>query len=106
MAAAQTLAWALAAKADFGIAPMIAASPMTCTPGRKVDSNAHGSTGHHKLRSATPATVAIRPARCGGITLATAALCSTNSVFSVMVAGSTEMTLPPFDSGTHSIRPG
>jgi hypothetical protein len=43
-AAAQTLAWALAAKADFGIAPAIAASPMTwmlaCrrdSKGRRVD---------------------------------------------------------------------
>jgi hypothetical protein len=29
IAAAQTLAWALAANADFGIAPAIAASPIT-----------------------------------------------------------------------------
>src|SRR5687767_3100345 len=106
MATAQTLACALAENADFGIAPMIAASPMTCMPGRSFDSKDTGSTGHQPLRSATPAASAMRPARCGGITLATAALCCANSVTKVIVEGSTDVTLPPFDSDTHSSRPG
>ena len=74
MAAAQTLAWALAAKADFGMPPMIAASPSTWMPGRSVDSKVTGSTGHQPVRSATPACAAMAPAFCGGMTLATAAL--------------------------------
>ena len=41
IAAAQTLAWALAAKADFGIAPAIAASPMTWMLGCSFDSKRH-----------------------------------------------------------------
>ena len=42
-----------------------------------------GSTGHQPVRSATPAAAAMRPARCGGMTLATSALCSPNSVTKV-----------------------
>ena len=72
-AAAQTLAWALAANADFGMAPAIAASPMTWMFGCSFDSNVTGSIGHQPVRSATPAASAMRPARCGGMTLATAA---------------------------------
>ena len=73
-AAAHSLACALAAKADFGIAPAIAASPMTWTPGCRRDSKVIGSIGHHPVWSATPAISAICPARCGGMTLATSAL--------------------------------
>src|SRR5712671_5070090 len=105
-AAAQTFACEFAAKADLGIAPAIAASPMTWMFGWSFDSKVDGSIGHQPLRSATPAASAMRPAFCGGMTLATAALCCAKSVTSVLVAGSTEVTLPPLDSGTHSTMPG
>ncbi len=85
---------------------MIAASPSTWMLGRSVDSKATGSTGHQPVRSATPACAAMAPAFCGGITLATAALWLANSVVRVSVAGSTDVTLPPWLSGTHSIMPG
>ena len=38
IALAQTFAWALAENADFGMAPMMAASPMTWMPGTRRDS--------------------------------------------------------------------
>ncbi len=53
-APAQTLAWALAVKADFGMAPPIAASPMTWMPGTRRDSKLTGSIGHQPVWSATP----------------------------------------------------
>src|SRR5262249_60940127 len=74
-AAAQTLAWALAEKADFGMAPAIEASPMTWMLGCSLDSNVAGSIGHQPLRSAAPALSAMRPAFCGGVTLAPPGLC-------------------------------
>jgi hypothetical protein len=105
-AAAQTFAWALAEKADFGMPPAMDASPVTWMLGCSRDSKVTGSIGHHPLRSATPAACAIQPARCGGITFATCALCRPNSVTSVISRASTSVTLPPEDSGTHSMRPG
>ena len=48
-AAAQTLAWALAEKADFGMAPAIAASPITWMPGCSRDSKVTGSIGHQPV---------------------------------------------------------
>src|SRR5580704_5992054 len=102
-ATAHTLAWALAANADFGIAPAMAASPTTWMFGTWRDSNVTGSVGHQPERSVVPAISAMRPAFCGGMTLATSALCLSKSVASVIVAGSTEATLPPADSDTHSI---
>src|SRR5947209_11985327 len=101
-AAAQAFACEFAAKADFGIAPAIAASPITWMFGWNFDSNVTGSIGHQPLRSAIPAASAMREARCGGITLPTSALWSPNSVAKVFVAGSTEVTLPPDDKDTHS----
>ena len=59
-AAAQTLACALAENADFGIAPMMAASPTTWMFGTSFDSNVTASTGHQPERSAAPAN----PFRC------------------------------------------
>ena len=79
---------------------------MTWMFGCSFDSNVTGSIGHQPVLSATPASSAMRPARCGGITLATAALWLPNSVVSVLVLGSTAVTRPPFDSGTHSISSG
>src|SRR5258707_14219059 len=73
-AAAQTLAWALAENADFGIAPAIEASPTTWILGCNLDSNVTASIGHQPVRSATPTISAMRPAFCGGMTIATAAL--------------------------------
>ena len=70
-AAAHVLACELAANADFGIAPAIAASPMTWIRGCSFDSNVTGSIGHQPVRSATPVTSAMRPAFCGGMMLAT-----------------------------------
>src|SRR6476619_284460 len=83
-AAAHTLAWAFAENADFGIAPAIEASPTTWTLGCSLDSNVAGSIGHHPVRSATPA------------------LCRPKSVTSVIAPTSTEVTLPPLESDTHS----
>src|SRR3954447_1734307 len=102
IAAAQTLAWALAVNADFGIAPAIEASPMTWMFGCSLDSNVAGSIGHHPVQSAARAISAIRPAFWGGMTLATSALWRAKSVTSVMAPGSTEVTLPPLESDTHS----
>src|SRR5260221_3203329 len=73
-AAAQTLAWALAENADFGIAPAIEASPTTWILGCNLDSNVTASIGHQPVRSATPTISAMRPAFCGGMTFATSAL--------------------------------
>src|ERR1700746_114265 len=101
-AAAQTLACALAENADFGIAPAIEASPTTWTLGCSLDSNVAGSIGHQPLRSATPAISAMRAAFCGGMTFATSALWRPKSVTRVISATATEVTLPPFDSDTHS----
>jgi hypothetical protein len=105
-AAAQTFACALAENADFGIPPMMPASPTTWMLGTSVDSNVAGSIGHQPVLLATPACVAMAPAFCGGITLATAALCWPKSVASVIVEGSTWFTLPPLLSGTHSMMSG
>ena len=58
------------------------------------------------VRSVTPASLAIRPAFCGGMTLATAALWRPKSVMSVFDSSSTAVTLPPAESGTHSSKPG
>ena len=88
------------------MAPAIAASPMTWMPGCSFDSKVTGSIGHQPVRSATPAAAAMAPARCGGMTLPTSALCEPKSVSKVLVAGSTRVTLPPSDSDTHSSRPG
>src|SRR4030081_3696432 len=70
-AAAHVLACELAANADFGIAPAMAASPMTWIRGCNFDSNVTGSIGHQPVPSATPATSAMRPAFCGGTMFAT-----------------------------------
>ena len=84
MAAAHTLACALAENADFGMPPAMVASPSTWMLGTRLDSNVTGSIGHQPVASATPATSAMRPAFCGGMTLATAALCLPKSVTSVI----------------------
>src|SRR5262249_41642897 len=101
-AAAQTLAWAFAANADFGIAPAIDASPMTWTFGCSFDSNVAGSIGHQPVRSAAPAVSTIPPAFWGGMTLATSALWRPKSGTSVISPTSPDVTLPPFDSDAHS----
>src|SRR4051794_6464333 len=105
MALAQALACVSAANAAFGTAPPMQASPMTWMLGADQDSNVSGSMAHQPVLSAAPASAAMRPAFCGGITLATAAVCRWKSVISVLVDGSTEVTLPPCDSPTHSIMP-
>ena len=84
----------------------MAESPMTWMPGCRVDSKATGSTGHQPVRSATPAFWAMVPAFCGGMMLATAALWRAKSVTKVRVEGSTDVTLPPWLSDTHSMMPG
>ena len=62
-----------------------------------------GSIGHHPELSVAPARWAICPACWGGITLATAGWNSLKSVVSVLVLGFTAITLPPLETGTHSI---
>ena len=52
--------------------PAKAESPMTWMFFSFSDSNVTASTGHQPVRSTTPASAAILPAFCGGITLATA----------------------------------
>src|SRR5260370_41991347 len=99
-AAAQALAWALAAKADFGIAPAIAASPITWMSGCKVEAKLTGSIGHQPLRSATPASPAMRAAFCGGTIGATSALWVAKSVVKVIAPGATDVTFPAGDRGT------
>src|SRR6516162_4512291 len=101
-AAGQNLAWAFAEKADDGIAPAIEAAPTTWTLGCSLDSNVAGSIGDQPVRSAPPAISAMRAAFCGGMTLATSALCRPKSVTSVIAPTSTEVTLPPLDRDTHS----
>src|SRR3954470_7399803 len=91
-ASAQTFPCAFAAKADFGIAPATAASPITWTPGTRRDSKVTGSIGHQPVRSATPAAAATGAARWGGMMQATAALYSAKSVATERVFGSTEVT--------------
>ena len=91
---AQTLAWAFAENADFGMgAPMIA-SPITCTCGCSVEAKLTGSTGHQPVALTTPARAAMAPACCGGTTFATSARTSSKSVYSVMLAASTRFTRP------------
>src|ERR1700722_5834341 len=101
-ATAQTLACEFAANADFGIAPAMAASPMTWMFGTCFDSKVTGPIGHQPERSVAPATSAVRPAFCGVMRLAAEALTLSKSVETVLVAGWTEETLPPIDSETHS----
>ncbi len=105
MAAAQTLPCAAATKADLDTPLISVASPSTWMSFCKVDSNAIGSTLHQPVRSLTPAPAAMAAAFCGGITLATATLYLSKSVTSVIVDGSTEVTLPPWLSGTLSTIP-
>src|SRR5258708_24396347 len=101
-ALAHALACALAENADFGMPPAIQASPMTWILRTNLDSNVTGSIAHHPLLSAAPAIVAIWPAFCGGITFATCAVYLSKYVISVLVDGSTEVTLTPCESETHS----
>src|SRR5260370_23952346 len=100
-AAAQTLAWALAENADFGIAPAIEASPTTWILGCNLDSNVTASIGHQPVRSATPTISAMRPAFCGGMTFATSALWRSETVISVIAPTSPQETLPPLAKRTH-----
>src|SRR5262245_13288973 len=102
MASAQTLPCELATKPDFGIGAAMVASPTTWMPGTWVASPGAGLIGHRPVGLVTPARSAIRPACCGGMTLATLATCLPKSVVSVLVSGSTELTLPPADKDTHS----
>lgn len=99
-ASAQTLACAFAAKADFGIAPAMAASPTTWMPATSRDSKVMGSIGHQPERSATPAALAMGAARWGGMMQATSALYVSKSVATVIAFTSTEETCPPAASGT------
>src|SRR3954467_6060457 len=73
--------------------------------GADQDSKVSGSMAHQPVLSAAPAIAAMRPAFCGGITLATAAACLLKSVTNGPADGSTEVTLPPCDNPTHSIMP-
>ena len=86
--------------------PAMVASPSTWMLGCSLDSNVTGSIGHQPVRSTTPAISAMRAAFCGGMTLATSALCVPKSVTSVLLATSTAVTLPPLDSDTHSSKSG
>ena len=112
IAAAQICPCECAAEAERGMAPAMAASPMTWMFGCSLDSNVTGSTGHQPVRSATPASSATRPAFCGGMTLATAALYLSKSVTSVLVAASTDdqraaVRQPdPFDHAGIKLLPG
>src|SRR4051794_13012230 len=106
MPPAQILACEFAADAERGIAPASAASPMTCMFDCNLDSNVTGSTGHQPVRSATPAISAARPAFCGGMMLATSAWYLSKSVETVRLATSTDASVPPTETDTHSIMPG
>src|SRR5262249_33918983 len=94
----------------------IAASPMTWILGCSGDSNVIGSIGHHPARSATPATSAIRPARCGGVVLAGGGLWGLKKGGRGTAPVAADGALPaprthhpsvtPADSDTHSMSPG
>ncbi len=90
IAAAHTLAWALAENADFGMAPAMMASPIRWMLGTSLDSNVTGSIGHQPVRSATPATLGDAAGLLRRDHVGDAALCLPNSVTSVISAGSTE----------------
>ena len=60
-----------AADADFGMPPPKQASPMTWILGTSFEAKVTGSIGHQPVLSAAPAISAMRPAFCGGMTLAT-----------------------------------
>ncbi len=77
---AQIFPCRFAEKADFGIGAAMVASPITCTPGCKGDSNDVASIGHQPVWSVTPACSAMAAAFCGGITLATSAFTVSKSV--------------------------
>src|SRR2546423_9730118 len=98
-AAAHVLACELAANADFGIAPAMAASPMTWIRGCSFDSKVTGSIGHQPVPSATPATSAMRPAFCGGVTLAPFAWGRPQSVIRLLGPAATRGPAPPFVPG-------
>src|SRR5262249_30618592 len=102
MAAAHTFPCALAANADLGMPPASVASASPWMLGTGLDSKGTGSIRHQPVLSVTPAIWAMYPAFCGGMTLATVALCLAKSVVSVISEGSTEVTLPPMDNATHS----
>ena len=74
MAAAQALPCAAAAEADFGMPPAMQASPMTWMFAASFEPKLTGSIGHQPVLSAAPAISAMRPALCGGMTLATSAV--------------------------------
>src|SRR2546430_16597282 len=99
-AAAHVLACELAANADFGIAPAMAASPMTWIRGCNFDSHVTGSIGHQPVPAATPATSALRPAFCGGMTLATFPRGRPKSGISLRGPAATHATAPLSDNGT------
>ena len=72
IAAAQALPCACAAEADFGMPPAMAgvADDMDIRAQLRVQRST-GSIGHQPVLSAAPAISAMRPAFCGGMTLAT-----------------------------------
>src|SRR5258708_16386031 len=86
--------------------PAIQESQTTWLVLSNLDSRVAGSIPHHPLFSAAPAIAAIWPAFCGGITFATCAVYLSKSMISVLVDGSTEVTLPPCESETHSTMSG
>ena len=104
MAAAATLACALAQKPDLGIGAAMVASPRTYTPGTWTDSNRSARTGTQPVSSVTPARSAISPAFCGGMTFSTSALWRVpKAVRAVRVLASTSTTSPSSLWPTHSI---
>ena len=87
MAAAQIMLCDCAAEAERGIAPAMAASPMTWMFFLQLQFERRaGRLGHQPVRSATPARSAACPAFCGGMMLATAAWYLSKSVVMVLDA--------------------
>ena len=80
-AAAQIFAFFDCAEAaDFGIAAEHRGIADHMDTGLQRRFECCGITGHHRVRSVTPAASAIAPAFCGGITLATSAFIVPKSV--------------------------
>ena len=102
---AATLAWLFAEKPDFGMSPGMLASPTTQTPSAFCEAMLAGTIGHQPLSLVSPAMCAISPARCAGMTLATAASWVSPPAVRVMALASTAVTLPPNSSGIHSTMP-
>ena len=94
------------------MAPAMQASPMTWMFGADLESKVTGSIAHQPVLSVAPAISAMRPARCGGMTLATWAVWLPKSVIMRVGRGIDDVHLAalrqrhPFDHSRIELLPG